>query len=293
MELWAGTGRHDLQMVCELTPKEPRGWIDVDLSGSGGPTALKLNEAVDDGDDAEIYDYLPNDHDSPDEGAQTQEDITARKQARLMARRARRRWRRLGTGPTLRCFLLQLRILENHQNGKDTHLRGMQIFARDESYVFGRNMSTRKDLGDSTLATETLGPFLLPTGTAEQTPSDRVVRNPATFHPVRPSDFGIPEMPQHGSIQSRRQQREFFTRPAVFHGASQPNVEPGSGEPTNVEPQVAHAQEFTEFGTGIRISLEERQRHIKAAAARRGRVAGNRPDWMRELEERLGPQELR
>ncbi|KAF1809495.1 galactose-binding like protein, partial [Eremomyces bilateralis CBS 781.70] len=30
--------------------------------------------------------------------------------------------------PTLRCMLLQVRILENHQNGKDTHLRGLQIF---------------------------------------------------------------------------------------------------------------------------------------------------------------------
>lgn len=34
--------------------------------------------------------------------------------------------------PLLRCFLVQVRILENHQNGKDTHLRGLQIFARDE-----------------------------------------------------------------------------------------------------------------------------------------------------------------
>lgn len=34
--------------------------------------------------------------------------------------------------PVLRCFLVQVKILENHQNGKDTHLRGFQIFARDE-----------------------------------------------------------------------------------------------------------------------------------------------------------------
>ncbi|KAF1355036.1 anaphase-promoting complex, subunit 10-domain-containing protein [Delphinella strobiligena] len=34
--------------------------------------------------------------------------------------------------PLLRCFLVQVKILENHQNGKDTHLRGFQIFARDE-----------------------------------------------------------------------------------------------------------------------------------------------------------------
>lgn len=40
--------------------------------------------------------------------------------------------------PTLRCHLLQIKILENHQNGKDTHLRGLQVFARnDEDGVGG------------------------------------------------------------------------------------------------------------------------------------------------------------
>ncbi|KAF2715625.1 galactose-binding like protein, partial [Pleomassaria siparia CBS 279.74] len=34
--------------------------------------------------------------------------------------------------PVLRCHLLQIKILENHQNGKDTHLRGLQVFARDD-----------------------------------------------------------------------------------------------------------------------------------------------------------------
>jgi anaphase-promoting complex subunit 10 len=32
----------------------------------------------------------------------------------------------------LRCMCVQVRVLENHQNGKDTHIRGVQIFARDE-----------------------------------------------------------------------------------------------------------------------------------------------------------------
>ncbi len=32
----------------------------------------------------------------------------------------------------LRCMFLQIRVLENHQNGKDTHIRGVQIWARDE-----------------------------------------------------------------------------------------------------------------------------------------------------------------
>lgn len=34
--------------------------------------------------------------------------------------------------PTLRAHLLQIKILENHQNGKDTHLRGLQVFARND-----------------------------------------------------------------------------------------------------------------------------------------------------------------
>ncbi|KAI4274149.1 MAG: hypothetical protein LQ337_004143 [Flavoplaca oasis] len=38
----------------------------------------------------------------------------------------------VGGGKGLRCFLVQVRVLENHQNGKDTHVRGVQIFARDE-----------------------------------------------------------------------------------------------------------------------------------------------------------------
>ena len=34
--------------------------------------------------------------------------------------------------PVLRAHLVQIKILENHQNGKDTHLRGLQIFARND-----------------------------------------------------------------------------------------------------------------------------------------------------------------
>lgn len=35
--------------------------------------------------------------------------------------------------PVLRAFLVQVRILENHQNGKDTHLRAVQLFAKDDA----------------------------------------------------------------------------------------------------------------------------------------------------------------
>jgi len=32
----------------------------------------------------------------------------------------------------VRAMVVQIRICENHQNGKDTHLRGVQIFAEDQ-----------------------------------------------------------------------------------------------------------------------------------------------------------------
>ncbi|KAH0538427.1 hypothetical protein FGG08_004975 [Glutinoglossum americanum] len=35
-------------------------------------------------------------------------------------------------GDVLRAWLVQVRVSENHQNGKDTHVRGLQIFAREE-----------------------------------------------------------------------------------------------------------------------------------------------------------------
>ena len=35
-------------------------------------------------------------------------------------------------GAVLKCMVVQVRVCENHQNGKDTHVRGVQLFARDE-----------------------------------------------------------------------------------------------------------------------------------------------------------------
>ena len=46
-------------------------------------------------------------------------------------------------GSTLRCMLLQMRILENHQNGKDTHLRGLQLFSVDPA---AEHMQSRGEL---------------------------------------------------------------------------------------------------------------------------------------------------
>lgn len=96
----AGTGHHDLQPVCDMRLEQPKGWLDVDLSNVGGEP--------DEGNDVDYED----EESSLDDSA-----ATARKK---------------GIGrQTLRCMLVQVRVAENHQNGKDTHLRGLQIFARD------------------------------------------------------------------------------------------------------------------------------------------------------------------
>lgn len=47
----------------------------------------------------------------------------------------------VGGGPdgnTLFCWVLQMSVTENHQNGKDTHLRGIRIFAVDVDEGAGR-----------------------------------------------------------------------------------------------------------------------------------------------------------
>lgn len=48
--------------------------------------------------------------------------------------------------PVLRAFLVQVKILENHQNGKDTHLRAVQLFARDEAHQPTRTLGNPKEM---------------------------------------------------------------------------------------------------------------------------------------------------
>ncbi|KAK3065384.1 hypothetical protein LTS18_011907 [Coniosporium uncinatum] len=110
----AGTGYNDLVEWCVMAFEQPRGWIDVDFSGvgdaeggGGGGSSSDLS-SDDDGDDM-----------NGGEGGMRDEE------AKLERKRRRQ--------PLLRCMLLQVQIRENHQNGKDTHLRGLQIFAPDRS----------------------------------------------------------------------------------------------------------------------------------------------------------------
>ncbi|KKY15848.1 putative anaphase-promoting complex subunit 10 [Diplodia seriata] len=99
----AGMGEMDLQEWGVMSFVEPRGWVNVDFEGVG---------AVDGSDD----DVSGSDDELGDDES---EDETGRRRKKL---------------PVLRAMLVQVKILENHQNGKDTHLRGLQIFARDEAF---------------------------------------------------------------------------------------------------------------------------------------------------------------
>jgi anaphase-promoting complex subunit 10 len=53
-------------------------------------------------------------------------------------------------GDVLKAMVVQVRICENHQNGKDTHVRGFQVFARDESMPKdGRRIVNKGKRGDT------------------------------------------------------------------------------------------------------------------------------------------------
>ncbi|KAJ9663813.1 hypothetical protein H2198_000573 [Neophaeococcomyces mojaviensis] len=47
-------------------------------------------------------------------------------------------------GDVLRAMILQVRICENHQNGKDTHVRGFQVFAKDETVAKDMRRTVRR-----------------------------------------------------------------------------------------------------------------------------------------------------
>jgi len=99
----AGTSYHDLQEFCCMRFEQPRGWLDVDFESGVGGPDFEHEDSEQENDEHGLN-------------------------------------RRL---PTLRCMLVQVRICENHQNGKDTHLRGLQIFAKDEEGTAAAATATR------------------------------------------------------------------------------------------------------------------------------------------------------
>ncbi len=79
-----------------------RGWIDVSLKGVGG-RETRYHENAD----------------------------TLERHMRSTSSPFRTDPRDTSGGDVLKAMVVQVRICENHQNGKDTHVRGFQVFARD------------------------------------------------------------------------------------------------------------------------------------------------------------------
>ena len=56
----------------------------------------------------------------------------------------------------MRAFLVQVRVVENHQNGKDTHVRGLKIYAKDERVKGGISekeaLTTLQEIGSKKAA---------------------------------------------------------------------------------------------------------------------------------------------
>lgn len=98
--------------------KKIRGWIEIPLKGVGGrdPKYYEEQERR----RARAYEkrmQIRQDGDNNMMDIEDEED----EEDDLMG------------GDVLRAMVVQVRICENHQNGKDTHVRGFQVFAKDES----------------------------------------------------------------------------------------------------------------------------------------------------------------
>jgi anaphase-promoting complex subunit 10 len=130
-----------------------RGWIDVSLKGVGGretryherhetPTGIIKSKKTRgsgtnlEGDETErdVGTSLEDDFDDCHEDDYTTNFIG---------------------GDVLKAMVVQVRICENYQNGKDTHVRGFQVFARDETGgKEGRRIVKRGKKGDKPLDDE-------------------------------------------------------------------------------------------------------------------------------------------
>jgi anaphase-promoting complex subunit 10 len=145
IQFLAGTGYNDLQEWAEMKLEQPKGWIDVDFADVGREEVLSEsdNEVMKDQEGSE-EDEDNDEEEEADEG-DSSSSILSSDNDRSSKRRRRRgfKGRKKRRIPVLKAYLVQVKILENHQNGKDTHLRGVQIFARDRSRHGDNGMAAR------------------------------------------------------------------------------------------------------------------------------------------------------
>lgn len=176
----AGMGGNDLVEFATWQGEAPTGWVDIDLQGAGGRhekvgrrgsksrqrrgsrrkgnlsgekgemgarsgagTGVSVSQGHEAHPDDEILDDGSNGNSSPktdyedgdgdgDYHDDDYDDITDMDPS---------------SGNVLKAMVIQVRISENHQNGKDTHVRGFQVFARDDRRLAReRHEGARKSL---------------------------------------------------------------------------------------------------------------------------------------------------
>ncbi|KAJ5682830.1 hypothetical protein N7462_005995 [Penicillium macrosclerotiorum] len=133
----AGMGGNDLVEFATWEGDGPCGWVDVPLEGVGGRNGgwvrddaerqrrrshtarrqlapeHRLQTPHNPDDENEAWDTANEDEAGSEEEPGATEDSYA--------------------GNVLKAMVIQMRVMENHQNGKDTHVRGFQVFACDNS----------------------------------------------------------------------------------------------------------------------------------------------------------------
>jgi hypothetical protein len=135
-----------------------RGWIDVSLKGVGGretrsherkETPMRMTGTV----KTKMTRQSGMDLD-PDNWRQTKEDTVTFFED-FGDRHEDDYTINFVGGDVLKAMVVQVRICENYQNGKDTHVRGFQVFARDETGgKGGRRIVKRGKKGETSLDDE-------------------------------------------------------------------------------------------------------------------------------------------
>lgn len=134
----AGMGGNDLVEFATWEGDGPCGWVNVPLEGVGGrnggwvreetvqrkqrsKSAQRRTQTSDSQKNPTAQEDDNDARDSADEDSASQD---ADHQGTLDDPYA---------GNVLKAMVIQMRVMENHQNGKDTHVRGFQVFACDDT----------------------------------------------------------------------------------------------------------------------------------------------------------------
>lgn len=121
----AGMGGNDLVEFATWEGEAPCGWVDVELNGVGGRNGGWVQRHKGTGGASSRRGMNQNcgdtEHDHDDECEAVPEHSDSEAEDDPYA------------GNVLKAMVIQMRIMENHQNGKDTHVRGFQVFACDDS----------------------------------------------------------------------------------------------------------------------------------------------------------------